>query len=72
MHEALFYRWRMPDALRPGCYTTTGFRLTADEANRLPLGAMPIGEPELRLVLYAIHEFSYTGAFLHGQRSPQR
>ena len=68
MREVLFYRWRVPDARRPGKFTTTDHRLTIEEAERLYPGAVPVGEPELRLVPDGPDEFSYTGAFLHRLR----
>jgi len=68
MHEEAFYRWRIPDKRKVGRYATTVHRLTIEEAARLHPGAVPAGEPEMRLVPDGPDEFSYTGAFLHGQR----
>ncbi len=66
MREALFYRWRVPDARKPGRYTTTRHRLTAEEAQRLHPGAVPVGEPGMSLEPDRPDELTYTGAFLHG------
>lgn len=65
MREALFYRWRVPDARRPGKFTTTRHRLTVEEAQARHPGAQPVGEPERRLVPDGPDEFNYTGAFQH-------